>query len=109
MLNTVLVKEIKWLEMGWNGVVSPNLSELVRAVRTVDELASFTPSIVGGGSPVIIKSAEIYSEITDGFAAGVHWSGVCVSAYAPFKTVGNNQPHNNLPPAKALYIWCRIA
>lgn len=90
--------------MGWNGVVSPNLSELVRAVRTVEEL------------PTKQKYTALCNWSPNWKADA--WGIVCgprsgkpieASDKQPAAPLGDGKYHNNIQPSMAAYIWKRTA
>ena len=94
--------------MGWNGVVSPNLSELVRAVRTVDELPIVRPKLsyqITSGDDH--KDSSPAQEI---FKSQIAYN-VSGNRYAnpPIGSFGGDKPHNNLQTSRAAYIWLRTA
>lgn len=112
MLNAVLVKEIKWLEMGWNGVVSPNLSELVRAVRTVEELSkhSHVYRIYVGSPGTTQKDAQYGKFLAARYDSGIIWDcGDKLSSEYHIFSTGRDKAHNTLQPSRAVYIWSRTA
>lgn len=106
MLNAVLVKEIKWLEMGWNGVVSPNLSELVRAVRTVDELAKVYPKMLFQSQDYDTTTPPVHELFITKSVNDKYGHRFQNPPLLPF---GNDKPHNTMQPSKAVYAWIRTA
>lgn len=74
---------------------------------TVEELPTFTPSFVGGGSALVYNGT--IADTTSGFAEGDLWGGFNKTRGVGFNSIGGNQYHNNLQPYMAVYVWHRTA
>lgn len=78
---------------------------------TTDEFPKFTPKFDGGGNAFVANNTK-HNDTSDGFGidnAGGLWAGVPKTIAAPFNPIGNNAPHNNIPPVIASYGWKRTA
>lgn len=77
---------------------------------TTDELPKFTPTFDGGGTAFVGNNTK-YTETTLGFESDINglWYEVPKTMVAPFNSIGNNIPHNNIQPSTAAYCWKRTA
>lgn len=75
---------------------------------TVEELPKFTPTFDGGGRALVFKNPK-HVDTTSGFNGGGLWNDTNKTCNAPFNSIGNNVPHNNLAPYKVVYLFTRTA
>lgn len=71
-----------------------------------DEMPQFTPTFDGGGTALVARNTK-HTDTTEGFANGGLWVDTPKTLIAPFSSIGNNVPHNNLPPSICAYCWKR--
>ncbi|MCH4097480.1 MAG: hypothetical protein LKE88_12775 [Acidaminococcus provencensis] len=75
---------------------------------TTDELPQFTPAFDGGGTALVANNTK-HTDTTDGFTKGLLWGNTPKTLIAPFSSIGNNVPHNNVQPSICAYCWKRTA
>lgn len=71
-------------------------------------MPKFTPSFDGGGTALVGDNTK-HVDMTDGLASGGAWANTPKTLVAPFNSIGNNAPHNNLQPSVCAYAWKRTA
>lgn len=77
---------------------------------TTDELPKFTPTFDGGGAAFVCNNTK-HVNTNEGFKSDLTglWMNTPKTTNAPFNPIGNNAPHNNLPPSVCAYCWKRTA
>lgn len=74
---------------------------------TVEELPKFTPAFDGGGNALVYNNTK-YNDTEEGFQGGSLWHDERKTCNASFSSIGNNQPHNNMPPYYTLSYIMKI-
>ena len=75
---------------------------------STDELPKFTPSFDGGGTAFVANNTK-YNDTAVGLMEGSLWGNTSKTILAPFNSIGNNVPYNNLQPSICAYCWKRTA
>lgn len=74
---------------------------------TVDEMPKHSHNFAYGGQALCLGVTSS-AEITGGFASGAYWNNLN-KRRSEIAYTGGGQPHNNMMPYKAVYMWERIA
>lgn len=79
---------------------------------TVDEMPNHQHGLFtdmagyGGGSPTGNYLKMYGNEVVNGYVAS---TGTIYNGWRGMSGVGNNQPHNNMPPYLTVYMWKRVS